>query len=167
MISEEFRRTLRSEPQRLDVDGACLWQSVIRKVGERLPNIGPNFTADQWTEQWKFGTEQRPFLDNDTPAYTRAIQSHCTRTLRTEFIKNTIEIPHGWTSVTYQSSSQQYLNKILLDGLKEQAGKKADKHVILRQRIASKAKHNLIRTVGNHRSFLTFITSGTPTQQMN
>ena len=45
-----------------------------------------------------------------------------------------------------------------------QEGRKADKHVTSRPHILHKAKQYLIRQVVNHRSFLTFITSGIPTQ---
>ena len=45
-----------------------------------------------------------------------------------------------------------------------QEGRKADKHVTSRPHILHKARQYLIRQVVNHRSFLTFITSGIPTR---
>ena len=58
MISNEFARILRSEPNFHDVDGACLWRLVVQKVRERLPNIDPNVTAEKWLEQLKLGSNR-------------------------------------------------------------------------------------------------------------
>ena len=82
------------------------------------------FTAEQWLEQFKLGSNGVRFetcwckSDNSTLAYVRALQGHCKRTIaNAKFFKNLIEIPHGWTYVIYHSSSQQYFEKIMLRGL--------------------------------------------------
>ena len=55
-----------------------------------------------------------------------------------------------------------------MDWLQEEwAGTNADKHVTSPPDILRKSRRYLIRKVGNHRSFLTFITSGTPTLFLN
>ena len=53
MISGEFTRFPRSEPNFHDVYGACSWTSVIQKGSKRLPNIDPHVTAEQWLEQFE------------------------------------------------------------------------------------------------------------------
>ena len=45
MISKQFTRILRSEPNFHDVDVACAWMSVMQKVKRRLPNIDLSVTA--------------------------------------------------------------------------------------------------------------------------
>ena len=57
--------------------------------------------------------------DNNTPAHVRAIQGHCSRPINCfpEFFKHIVEILHGWTYSIQHSSSQPYLEKILLHGL--------------------------------------------------
>ena len=77
---------------------------------------------------------------------------------------SSIEIPHGWTIVIYHPSSKRYFDRLLLNGLTAGGpGQKGDKHVTSRPRILSNAMQYLIRKVGNHRSFLTFMTNGTDT----
>ena len=86
------------------------------------------FTAEQRLEQLKLGSNRVRFetcwfkSDNSTPAFFDQFKVSAADQLRTpEFIEHMIEIPHGWTNVTYhsasQSSSQQYLDTILLNGL--------------------------------------------------
>ena len=88
-----------------------------------LKNIDPDFTAEQWLEQLKLGSNWVSFEtrfqknDDDTPAYIRTIEGHCSRpTANLELFKNVTEIPHGWNNVIHHSSSQQYLDNLLFNG---------------------------------------------------
>ena len=94
-----------------DIDGACQWHLVMQK-------------AEQWLEQLKLGRNSLRFEtcrrkhDDNTTAYTRAIQGHCSRPIvNPGFFKKIIETPQGRTHAIYHSSSQQYLDKMLLNGL--------------------------------------------------
>ena len=73
--------------------------------------------------------------DDSTPAKNRVIQGHCSRPIANpEFFKNLIDTPLGWTNAIFQSCSQQYLDKILLNGLI--AGGKG-RHMLLLGRASS------------------------------
>ena len=147
-----------------------------RKFEKRYQNIVPNVNAEEWSEQILLGSNGVRFetcwhkSDDSTPACIRVDQGHCSRPIaRSEFSKQTIETPHGWTIVTGHSCSHQYLDNILLNGLIAGGmGRKESQTRIFtsRPRVSSEAKLYLIRKVGNHRSFLTFITSGIPTRFM-
>ena len=82
MISREL--LLRSEPHFHDVDGACQWISVKQKAVERLLIVDPKFTAEQWSEQMKFGWNRVRVetywykSDNTTPAFIPVNEGHCT-----------------------------------------------------------------------------------------
>ena len=104
MISKEFAGVLSSEPHVHDVDGA----RPKRKFDTK-------FAAEQWLEQRRLEGYQS---DDITLACIRAIQGHCSRpTANREFLRKMFGIPHGWTNVIYHSSSQHYLDTILLNGL--------------------------------------------------
>ena len=82
-ITHESFFFLRSAPNFHDVDGACLWRSVMRKVKKRLPSIDPN---DKWLEQIQLGSNRVRFescwykSDDSTPAYIHATYSRpCSR----------------------------------------------------------------------------------------
>ena len=73
-------RVPRPEPNSHDVDGACLWTSVIQKVGKRFPNLDPNVTAEKWLEQLQLESNGVRFearwhkIYNVTPAFIRVVQ---------------------------------------------------------------------------------------------
>ena len=58
MTSKQFARILRSETSCHDTDGACTWRSVTLNIRNRLPNIDPNVTAEEWLEQILTGIER-------------------------------------------------------------------------------------------------------------
>ena len=74
IIAKGLARVLRSEPHFHDVDGACQWRFVIQKVWERLSDIDPKFTAEQWPEQLQLGSNEVRFetcwykSDDSTPS---------------------------------------------------------------------------------------------------
>ena len=82
----------------------------------------PELTAEEWLEQSRSNRVRFETCwhkhDDETPAFFRAFQGHCSRPLvNPKFFGKMIEIPHRWTNVIYHSSSQQHLDKILLTGL--------------------------------------------------
>ena len=75
-------------------------------------------------EQFNLGSNRVRFEtcwyngDVVTPAYIRATQGHCSRPITgPELFKHMIEIPHGWTNAIHHSSHQQYVDKIMSNGL--------------------------------------------------
>ena len=95
--------------------------------------------------------------DDSTPVNIRAIQGHCSRPFASrEFFKNMIEVPHGWTTVIYHSSSPQYLDKFLLTGLIAGAmGRKEGRQACyVSAAHPRKSLQHLITKVGHHGSFL-------------
>ena len=97
-----------------DIDGVT---SVVEKNMKKFTKINPRTTTGAWLEQLNMGPNRLRFetcwhkKDDDTSAYIRAIQGHCSRSsANPEFFKNMIEIPQGWTNVICHSSSQQYLD---------------------------------------------------------
>ena len=112
IMSTGFTRILRSEPHFHDVDCACLWagKGFLTLIQPSPPN----------SEQVKFGSNRVRYetcwyqSDELIHAFIRAIQAHGSRS---EFFKNMVEVPHGWTNVMYHSSSKQYFANMLLHGL--------------------------------------------------
>ena len=91
-----------------------------RKVWKRLPHI----TAEEWLEQLDLGSTGVRFetcwckSEDNTPAFSRAIQGHCSRPI--DYGPRVLPKHHrntAWKNVIYHSSSQQYLDKTLLNGL--------------------------------------------------
>ena len=98
--------------------------------------------------------------DDSAPAYIRATQGHCSRPT----VRSKHRVAGRITFIVPVPSSTLTKFCWLVCLQHEQAGKKADKHVTSRPRILNKAKQYVIRKVGNHRPFSTFITSGMRTQ---
>ena len=91
---------------------------------EGFSHIDPNVNAKPWKEQFSLGSKRVRFEtrwhkhDDDTRVYIRAIQGNCPRPLANrEVFKHVIEMLRGWTNVIDHSSSKQYLNKTLFNGL--------------------------------------------------
>ena len=88
---------------------ALPWNSVLQKLTNKLTKSDPNGVRLEtcWHKN-----------DDDMQACIRAIQGRCSRpTANPEFFKNVIAIPREWTNAICHSSSLQYRDKILLNGL--------------------------------------------------
>ena len=132
MISKQFVIIFMIRTTFQDVDDACHWKSVGQKVRKRLPNIDPNFTLEGWLEPLNLGSSRVRFGtcwlkdDDDTPAHTRAIQSHRSRAIvKLEFFKNVIEVPHGWTNVLYHSSPNSTSTCLIAGRIGRKEGRQA------------------------------------------
>ena len=107
--------------------------------GEELPNIGPNLNSRRMvpTRNWNrtesvlklVGTSMKTTLQRTCELFKVSARGPIAKS---EFSKNMIEILRGCADVIHHSSSQQYLDKLMLRGLilqEEQTEKKADNHV--------------------------------------
>ena len=123
MTSKDFTRFLGPEPAKSsrDIEGACPRKSVMENFRKRLRNIGP----EEGVEHFYWGGTEYVLKLVGTSMKTTHLSTfellklmHCSRlTQNTEFCKNVIEMPYGWTNLTCHSSFQQYLDEILFNGL--------------------------------------------------
>ena len=90
MISKAFMRIQRSDPNFHDVDGACLWTSVIEESQGKAFNIDPNVTSEQWLEHLMLRSKKSPFWY--TPSDSRPLPRPIANTV---IFKNVIEIQHA------------------------------------------------------------------------
>ena len=103
------------------------WKNTSRtlSLGNRLPNSDPNVNAEEWLGQLRLGSNRVRLEmcwhkhDNDTPAseYQSYLRSLLKTNSNPEVFKNVSEIPHGWTKVIYNLSSQQFFDQIMLNCL--------------------------------------------------
>ena len=154
------------------VSGSC----SHRTLGKRRRYIDPNVIQEECLEQCELVSNRVQCEtcwhkhDDDTPVCIRAAQGHCSRPVaRPEFFtKHERDSAYGLTNVLDLSSPQQDLDKFVLNGLiAEGTRRKEDKcHRCYLSAAHPQKSKSLLDHVGNHRSLLTFITSGTSTRIM-